>query len=727
MDLETFLRGTPPADEFKQNTAYFKALQGLCGGLAYLHNFRPRPQDENDVSGVSMHGYHHDIKPRNILVRGANFILADFGSSKLKKVDESTKTRWKDTTYEYGAPECRDPVSWVPRKVGRALDIWSIGCIILEVNVHMEKGSEGIRKFRESRIQEGEHGKNSWFHDGDKISENVDGFLKVSTEQASSTASGEILSLVREALSEDPSMRPKAEEVEQKLVILTISEYLDTLMKLIGNWKESATCLSDRALYQTRLHLEEDRLLAWAVDLGFREMFGRQREYDLQIYTFFTEFLNILERAIVELEAKPHFESGRDHYDLVLNTLIHTNDELCMKLSKETNASIDKSFSLIATSLPKEDSGHTIETLGELQISSQLPQPYHDVTAMASMKHMSILISRGSFMPSHDASIEGALIRKDIKKNDPEVSPQVYWYSFGFEQGQEKKVLVEWKGYSTQRAHKFGTPEFKEIGKALFGRVKDLTGMLMHGPKPANFPVLQCLGTFHKPDKQRFGIVYDFPSGSVASVRLHKLLLLYKKQEIYPDLAQKFGLAKILASAVCNYHASGWLHRNISSNNVLFFMKTDAKWDLDLAKPYVIGFHHSRKAGPHEYTEGPETLNSQQEYQQQEYQHPDYREVQRRFRKAYDYYSLGLVLLEIGTWSSLRNIYSKQKTLSPHQLREEYLKRCDNDLVKTMGPIYASVTRRCLRFGEGRETEDDSRAQLDFQIDVMSQLDKCIV
>ena len=722
MDLETFLRGTPRADEFKHDTAYFKALQGLCSGLAYLHKFKPRPQDESDDSGVSMHGYHHDIKPKNILVRGGTFILADFGSSKLKKFEESTQTRWKETTFEYGAPECRDPVSWKPGKVGRALDIWSIGCIMLEVYIHMERGPEGIRKFRESRILEGGYIRTSCFHDGEKMSDNVDGFLKVSTEQASSTASVEILSLVRRTLSEDPSIRPKAEQVEQKLVILTISEYLDLLMKLIGHWKESATCLSDKALYQTRLHLEEDRLLAWAVVLGFRKMFGRQREYDQQIYISFTEFLDILERAIVELEAKQEFESGRDHYDLVLNTLIHTNDELCMKLSRETNASIDKSFSLIATSLPKEDPGHMIERLGELQISSHLPQPHHDVTAMASMKHMSILMSKGSLMPAHDNSIEGALIRKDNKKSDPDVCPQVYWYSYGFEQGQEKKVLVESKGYSIQRKAKFGTPEFEEIGKALFKRVKDLTSMLMHGPKPANFPVLHCLGAFHKPDEQRFGIVYDFPSGSVASVRLHKLLRLDKKQEVYPDLAQKFGLAKILTTAVYNYHASGWLHRNISSNNVLFFMKTDARRDLDLATPHVIGFHHSRKAGPDEYTEGPEALKSQQEYL-----HPDYRMGQSGFRKSYDYYSLGLVLLEIGTWSSLRNIYSKKATLPPHQLREEYFKFCDNDLQKTMGPIYHSVTKRCLRFGEGRESEDDSRAQLDFQIDVISQLDKCVV
>lgn len=37
----------------------------------------------------------------------------------------------------------------------------------------------------------------------------------------------------------------------------------------------------------------------------------------------------------------------------------------------------------------------------------------------------------------------------------------------------------------------------------------------------------------------------------------------------------------------------------------------------------------------------------------QEYQHPEYLRTG-RYRAAYDYYSLGLVLLEIGVWMSLQ-------------------------------------------------------------------------
>ena len=423
---------------------------------------------------------------------------------------------------------------------------------------------------------------------------------------------------------------------------------------------------------------------------------------------------------MAELEANQYFDAAKDCFDYILNALAKTNDELCIKLSEETRTSVDNTFSLIATSPSARSPFNILEAVGDIQISTQLPRLYHDVGTMASMKHMSILMSCESFTTLHDTTIQAALIRKDPKIADPETCPQMYWYSFGFDEGQERRVFVEWKGYAIQKRHKPGTSEFEEVGKALFRRVKELTVMLKHGPKPTNFPVLQCLGTFHRPDKERFGIVYDFPPDTATSVRLQKLLRIGRIQKIYPDLAQKFDLAKILVAALYNYHASGWLHKNISSSNILLFMKEDGRWDtLDLAQPFVIGFHHSRRDNPNEYAEGPEILASQKEYQ-----HPDYRRGQKRFRKIYDYYSLGLVLLEIGTWSSLSNIYGKRQTLTPEELKDEYLKWCDNDLKKTMGPIYHSVTKECLLFSHDENShDDDSRSQIDFQSEVISKLD----
>lgn len=122
LDLHDFLQLESRMAGFEENAVVIKGLHGLSSGLEYLHNFRPRFQNLGEAK-VSMYGYHHDIKPRNVLVKANKFILADFGLSKLKNVGENTTTDWKDTTYEYGAPECRNPDNFAPGKVGRALDI----------------------------------------------------------------------------------------------------------------------------------------------------------------------------------------------------------------------------------------------------------------------------------------------------------------------------------------------------------------------------------------------------------------------------------------------------------------------------------------------------------------------------------------------------------------------------------------------------------------------------
>ena len=670
-----------------------------------------------------MHGYHHDIKPRNVFVKGGSFVLADFGSSRLKKADESTKTLWKDTTSEYGAPECRDPESFAPGKVGRALDIWSIGCIISEVITYMEAGLQAIQNFREVRVLEGVYGKTRCFHDGEKMSHEVGTFLQASEEQASSTATREIFPLVRKTLSESPSMRPEAEEVEQHLIHLSIKEYLDALIELIASCFKNAANSSDKALYHARLHLEQDRLLSWATELGFRPMLGRLKGYNPQTRMFFSDFWTALEHAIHELRSEQQFNTIKDRHNLTLNSLIQMNDSLCINLSEETKTAIDDIFSLIATSRPEQDSLRRIEMVGDMETLTKHPQLYHDVGAIASIKHMAILVSSKASAIPHDNTIQAELVRADPNKGDISARPQVYWYSLGFEEGQEKKVLVEWKGYAVQTRHLVGKPEFEEAGRALFERVKDLVALLKHDPKPTNFPVLKCLGTFHDPHKRAFGIVYDFPPNSATSIRLHRLLRQGRAQEIHPDLGQKFRLAKTLVSSVHSFHTSGWLHKNISSSNVIFFLDSSTKLaEVDITHPYVIGFHHSRRDDPGAYTEGPELSDAQKEYQ-----HPNYRQGSGRFRKGYDYYSLGLVLLEIGTWNSLSQIDRKFPTHTTDQLKEEYLKWCDNDLKKTMGPIYQSVTKRCLLFGNEKEDGDDVGVQLDFQLEVIAKLNQCVV
>ena len=74
---------------------------------------------------------------------------------------------------------------------------------------------------------------------------------------------------------------------------------------------------------------------------------------------------------------------------------------------------------------------------------------------------------------------------------------------------------------------------------------------------------------------------------------------------------------------------------------------------VKLSRPYLIGFNHSRPNTKVAFTVGP--LDNPGE---EDYQHPQYAiyGLKKRFQPGYDYYSVGLVLLEMGLWASLGDL-----------------------------------------------------------------------
>jgi serine/threonine protein kinase len=84
---------------------------------------------------------HRDIKPSNILIKGGEVLLTDFGLSKIVPADDTTGTVGPvgAHTYMYSAPEVLTSES----RRGRAADVFSLGCIFLELStaVVAPKGS----------------------------------------------------------------------------------------------------------------------------------------------------------------------------------------------------------------------------------------------------------------------------------------------------------------------------------------------------------------------------------------------------------------------------------------------------------------------------------------------------------------------------------------------------------------------------------------------------------
>jgi serine/threonine protein kinase len=93
----------------------YRGVGCLCNAIRYLH--------QNHIR-------HEDLKPQNILIHGDDIMLTDFGFS-LDFSDDSVSTttgRPSGWTIRYAAPEVLDSE---PRN--RATDIYSLGCVLLEM------------------------------------------------------------------------------------------------------------------------------------------------------------------------------------------------------------------------------------------------------------------------------------------------------------------------------------------------------------------------------------------------------------------------------------------------------------------------------------------------------------------------------------------------------------------------------------------------------------------
>lgn len=139
----------PPAgmqnlDKPQRRDILYRYIYGLVSCLSSLH----RGYDGTFTS-------HHDLKPENILVIEEELKIADFGQSHLRSLTQGSETEAPHVgTYEYQPPEYwKNDGSRSILKHGRAFDIWSMGCICIELATLIVYGWESsmITEFRNQR------------------------------------------------------------------------------------------------------------------------------------------------------------------------------------------------------------------------------------------------------------------------------------------------------------------------------------------------------------------------------------------------------------------------------------------------------------------------------------------------------------------------------------------------------------------------------------------------
>ena len=115
-------------------------MAGVSSGLSTLHQAA---------------GWHNDLKPENILVFKDGrpnkyfFRISDFGISYVHPRGSKLELPPHPGTGTYEPPECQ-----MNQKQSQKYDIWSLGCIFLELLIWALKGSDAIGSFADDRLKD---------------------------------------------------------------------------------------------------------------------------------------------------------------------------------------------------------------------------------------------------------------------------------------------------------------------------------------------------------------------------------------------------------------------------------------------------------------------------------------------------------------------------------------------------------------------------------------------
>ena len=264
---------------------YIRAVEGLSSVLESIHNLHLNPTDYNvEISRI---GYHHNLRPRNILVTSNMFLLADFGLSRFKVANANSRTKWRENMGNYIAPECMNQ-DFEPQDVGRAIDIWAFGGIIIDVAWYREQGPKGVEKARSAR--QGPEDKNKWdnqcFFLGDEVKPNAILSAERLRDHAKDETTAGLIKLAFSMLQISPQQRPVTAVVHRNMAFLAVKALFHATRTTLRDY---AQCLLDDDREEevpslTIYWFEVRRLDSWASILAINSDGLIPKDFDEAVY-----------------------------------------------------------------------------------------------------------------------------------------------------------------------------------------------------------------------------------------------------------------------------------------------------------------------------------------------------------------------------------------------------------------------------------------------------------
>lgn len=749
-------------------------IHGISSALDQLHHY------QNSDGSLRMKGCHFDLDPRNILIHEGKLLLADFGLSRLKSdsADSCTPFHGGGASH-YTAPECL--AAGAPEYHGSKSDMWSLGGIIFDIVACMMGGAKTVADFQEDRKHKAAGITSRRFHIGGACNPHIEEWVE-SQQTRMKRDHQALCGLAAGLLMLDPIQRPDSHEVADQLFVIAASSSFRNLEGVLARLVEKNNSL--------RLQLERMKLVVWARYAGLysdqQTLISAEKTWLLK-----ASMSHLLVRDLL-LMAKGEVEFILKNIDLCQEGLpcYKSLQEVCERLwdlappacrslmSRDAEIEIMTNSDIALAGFHPSSPAEVVNDEGFSETESRLLQ-------LAAMRQFTDQVTDTKAIPNNDAlnaklldhtSIE---VRKsDSTRRRNKKCPREW--SLVSMKDSEALFLCEWVYYDA------GLMEIDP--SRLHHRVRSIVHQLSLGGSHPDLRTLTCEGYFVKKTNAALGIVYSLPTlgnNSIEPLTMNQIISITSR----PSLTEIFNAAKAVARSVFYFHSISWLHKNVSSYTILVFSEAIQEWMTQNQSPvasqgptkaqplaqdasksktysnwwsgkpnvsqkadtssetvmraehdrgqtghniryplermpahYLVGFNHSRADDKLTFTSG--KTGPWYEYQHFRYAN----QSAQSFQTGYDYYSLGLVLLELGLWTPLNKTPILEQDIADYPLDRLQELLCEKALPllrPLMGDIYSEAVRICL--SDGLLDIDRKSVEQTFSREVLARLESCTV
>ena len=702
---------------FSSRSEIIKSLWGLSSALDAFHEYCLPQLDIRRI------GCHCDIKPSNILLVDGKLLLSDFGLSRLRRPEDGSQKTFTVGEGICMAPECEDiGGDFRPGKVGRASDVWSFGCVLAQLLVWLKaphgKGSSAVEEFRKSLERRYGPVKICRFFTDRLINPAVQEVLDKCKESHPAELAA-LAGIIEKILQPKREHRPRAADITRWLFHLSQYSRITEVKSKLSEFSQPL---------ELELEIEVERMQVWSETVELHRgpletlnapwfttywSYEKYHHLELLLDNIGKEFGTI---ASITKEGPPSRPILGVYYRLQqLQTQLWDIQSLESRhlmlnrleeriLSKEGLQSV-REASLTIPLAKGDDSYKPYD-------SSPADRLRRRLIRLATMKGIAEAIARED-LQKHDLRMNPA----DFKAEDTELGP----HGISRLESENRLYLIEY----------MACENWNERENELLDRVKSIATLRSENIPDSTTPSLQCRGYFVEHSRCRFGLVFRLPPQvqNKSPVNFLTVLEITEDKDSRPSLTQRYQLGTSLVSHILDFHRSNWIHKGISAQNIVFFPDGRETLEINrsLESSYFIGFNHSRPYNDDAFS----SLSSPD----MEYQHPLYQRNKSRnassgvrFCQEFDYYSVGMVLLEIGLWKPLHSIVDNIKG-SPEQVRAKLLKKHVPRVRVHMGDMYAAAVRYCLAIEviDGQQPHSPGAIRDDFYRNVVMQISKCVV